>query len=476
MNSKETCISIKKIEKKYNPKIYINNLDFWPLLRLAIVKELISSNKFNSQKKKKKYSFIYLIFVMLNRMVSYFFIKKDIKDKKYLFISRTSYLHKDKKNNIFIDRIFDHIFQKKNISNYTTKIYLSEKIKINNLKFKGNLLFPFLTFLSNKNYGTTLETEKIIRKIAKEASINPNKLIKIFKLDLLTFNNWYNLGLKLFSNNTNIKKIFIACWYNPDAVGLICAARNKGILIYDMQHGFQGKYQAHYTDWSLIKKEGSKLLPNFFWCWNNITKKNILNTSKSRKDNIPIVLGNDYFKYYKKNYLIKKNYYNKKIILFSMQPLTDRNNILIPKFIKKYLSSIDFKDNLFIFRIHPNDKSSKKELFDFVKKHKKHKQIIIDLSENNFLDAVEGCTHHITAFSSTAIEAAYLNKKSSVFGEDSKLLYNEYIKSNYLQYLKGDYLNFIKWINLKNKKKRNFVNNQLFYAKPTYDKIFKYTK
>ena len=75
------------------------------------------------------------------------------------------------------------------------------------------------------------------------------------------------------------------------------------------------------------------------------------------------------------------------------------------------------------------------------------------MSENNFLDAVEGCTHHITAFSSTAIEAAYLNKKSAVFGEDSKLVFNEYIKSNYLQYLKGDYLNFIKWINLKNKKK-----------------------
>ena len=288
MNSKEICIRIKKIEKKYNPKIYINDLDFWPLLRIAIVKELATPKNFKLQKKKKNFSFIYLLYVMLNRIVSYFMIKKNIRDKKYLFFSRTSYVQKDKKNKVFIDRIFDNILKKKRISIYTTKIYLSEKIKINKLKFKGNLLFPFLTFLSNKNYRTSLETEKIIRKIAKETSINQNKLIKIFKIDLLIFNNWYNLGLKLFSNNTTLKKIFIACWYNPDAMGLIYAARIKNIVTYDMQHGFQGEYQACYTDWLLIKKDGSKLLPNFFWCWNNMTKKNILNTSKSRKDNIQL--------------------------------------------------------------------------------------------------------------------------------------------------------------------------------------------
>ena len=61
-----------------------------------------------------------------------------------------------------------------------------------------------------------------------------------------------------------------------------------------MQHGAQGEYQPMYTDWTMLNNNPSKLMPNYFCCWNKITKKNILKTSSKRKDNLPIVIGNNF--------------------------------------------------------------------------------------------------------------------------------------------------------------------------------------
>ena len=66
-----------------------------------------------------------------------------------------------------------------------------------------------------------------------------------------------------------------------------------------MQHGFQGKYQGMYTNFVSIGKSFSyELLPNFFYCWNKITKKNILTSSTNRKHNIPIVGGYNWIDFY----------------------------------------------------------------------------------------------------------------------------------------------------------------------------------
>ena len=54
-----------------------------------------------------------------------------------------------------------------------------------------------------------------------------------------------------------------------------------------------------------------------------------------------------------------------------MQPRTSKNNKIIPSFIKKYLNSSYFKNNLFIFRSHPNDIETKNLLYEFVNNHKK---------------------------------------------------------------------------------------------------------
>ena len=49
MNSKKACERIKRIEKKYYKKFYINEINFWPLLRLHLWKYLTSTVIKNKQ-------------------------------------------------------------------------------------------------------------------------------------------------------------------------------------------------------------------------------------------------------------------------------------------------------------------------------------------------------------------------------------------------------------------------------------------
>ena len=88
---------------------------------------------------------------------------------------------------------------------------------------------------------------------------------------------------KNFLKNTSIKRIFIPCWYFPDAMGLIAASKKFNILTYDMQHGIQGKYRPMYTDWCKIGKKDMNCF-QIFLAAGIVIQKNILNSSKNRKN------------------------------------------------------------------------------------------------------------------------------------------------------------------------------------------------
>ena len=128
---------------------------------------------------------------------------------------------------------------------------------------------------------------------------------------------------------------------------------------------------------------------------------------------------------------------NKKKIIFSMQNNIKFDNDLIPKFIDQYLLSNDFKSNYqFIFRPHPNqDKKILENLKNYVRKFNKKKQITIDYAESSIFNSLKHCSHHITAFSSTAIEASLININSAVFGQEANEIYKFYLKKRYIKFI-----------------------------------------
>jgi hypothetical protein len=63
------------------------------------------------------------------------------------------------------------------------------------------------------------------------------------------------------------KTVFLACYYNPIAMGLIQACRALGIRTIDVQHGQQGDYHGMYANWRKAGPGGYALMPDNFWCW-----------------------------------------------------------------------------------------------------------------------------------------------------------------------------------------------------------------
>ena len=472
MRSKEICQKIKNIEIKYKPTILVNNINFWPILRITIINLLYNHQLVKKNNQEMNKNFFLIRFEKLKSFLKFFLflkLKVKLKKKKNLIISREVYLTKIKNEPFFTDRIFDHILKRKKISDISEKVYISNKFSLNNLNIRSSTLSPFFTKFMKKKFELNLDKKQIImiKKISKYLGINKNKLIKNFYLNFEVFNQWYNMGQKLFYKNKELKKLFIACWYRPDAIGLIFAAQENNIKTFDIQHGAQGKYQPMYTDWMMLNSGPSRLMPNFFCCWNKITKKNILRTSGKRKDNLPIIIGNNFLESHFKERLNNRKIlkYNKKTIIYSMQNNIELKNILIPKFIDQYLLSKEFKKNdQFIFRPHPNQNLQIIEnLKKYIIKINKENQITISDSESSFFHLLKNCTHHITAFSSTAIEASIMNINSAVFGQEANEIYEFYLKKRYIKII-SNFSEFLKWINSKNKK----LKKKVLYDKENY--------
>ena len=471
MNEKEATNAIKTIENKFSEKIEINGKNFWPLLRALLYLKFFTSSKKNKKTNEYKQNFFQSFKGTVKNLKNFNILNSKIKNKENIFFSRVLYLQKLKKNNFKYDRIFDALLHDKKIFKNSSKIYLSYNDLNGNFAIPFLRTYPFLNFFNKKKININLETKKTIYKITKDKKLNKN-ILNEFESWIKIFNIWHNHGKKLFEKNRSIKKIFIPCWYFPDAMGLISAAKKFNILTYDMQHGIQGKYRPMYTDWQKIGQNGYELLPDFFGCWNKTTKKNILNSSNKRKNNIPIVIGNSWIPFYEKKLKIIHKKKNQKTILFCMQPPTSKNNEAIPHFIKNFIKSNYFKNYLFIFRFHPNSFVFKQEVENFVKNHKKKSQLKIDYGEYYILDALSNCTHHITAWSTTALEASYLGLNSAVYGQDSRFAFQHYIKKKFIKWLDGSNKNFIKWVSSDNYSGQKKISRQELFSNKINKQVF----
>ena len=245
-------------------------------------------------------------------------------------------------------------------------------------------------------------------------------------------------------------------------MGIIAAANELDIETIDVQHGKQGKYQSAYSGWKYIPKNGFINLPSFFWCWGEKSRNDILSESINRKNHLPILGGFSWPIWYK-TFISEKpiNNCNAKIkLLFTMQRAKIHNskepieNGLI-KIVEEYdaLYKKGIKNELHLrIRVHPNQIEDsllylKKRLGNLF-----YSKIISYSSKTDcsLYDDFNWSNHHLTNFSSSAIESIAFNIKSAVYGELAYEIYKEEIENKSLYFLKNcNHQELTKW--LKNK-------------------------
>lgn len=217
--------------------------------------------------------------------------------------------------------------------------------------------------------------------------------------------------------------VFGLCYYNVPMFAAHYVANENGIENYDMQHGGQGRSHPLYT--FSIDKFPLRLnvLPQFFWCWDQVSFDHIHSWLKQGGYHKVVKQGNPWIDYVLKKEAAYLSASNEKMILYTMQYAKLDNFVLeaIEKTPPPYKWWI---------RMHP------RQLQHAAK-------IKATLASIGVLDRVEiecattwplpvllnQCFLHISKFSGSIIEAAILNKHTVIIDEIGVQSYSQYIEA-----------------------------------------------
>ena len=259
------------------------------------------------------------------------------------------------------------------------------------------------------------------------------------------------------------------CFYRPDAMAICLACKRLNISTVEYQHGIQNDNHHMYSNWTKIPKKGFDLLPKYFWMWEEIFARKIIEWTVGNNYHQVFVGGNLWLSYQKlmlvrskKTSLLKKTS-NKIKILVSLQ-----GDDFLPKFlldfVKKYANEYDW-----FFRDHPRLPISKKNR-DFLNRYS---ALDINLSSNCALyELFKFINIHITGFSTVGYEAAAFNIKTVFIHSNAKEGLSNLFESSYFQFANNEELLF-KSLNEVSATPA-FFNGCSKYKKINKDKIFSF--
>lgn len=436
MRISEAFLMIVELEKSEEFRnFYHEKMNLWPLVRQTLWIQLQRLNRKEVVVSKTQH-----LEKIINKNCSLFaqvFERKN-KNAEYLFFSLPIYLQRQS-DGVHFDKVIDPLIYALNDNNKFEKYYLGLKKPFQKLKFPGQGFLP----LKSKKIILEKEKIKILAKIADSAGIDSKKFVNSFVSSINQFSYTYDAAKTLFTKRRKLKKVYLACWYSPNMMGIIAAARGLGIKVIDVQHGKQGKLNSMYSGWNYISTEETYLMmPDFFWCWGQPSVDQILRSSKNRSSHIPFVGGFtwiDYWKQERANIVFKKPFIDgshRTKVLVTLQPIVWSETEIIPTFITDFLKK-NRTDFYFIFRLHPNSKFKSKYLNKFLAGINQS-SFCFDTGKTDLYTLFSNVEYHITRFSSTCFEASLFNLKTMLYGNEACELYKDEISNGEFFWTKGD--------------------------------------
>lgn len=407
-------------EKNRNPKITISHslrekISFW-LLKRRVVREI--KNQFDKHRNSK--------------------------------IALTSSLRycTDTKNNKKYNRHIDPFLE------------LMAEMGINSLKFElqsendfnqDDFFHSFEPFKYSDlfyYYDQTLEKSKwrsfaetAIKEVSDKCNIKFNQ--EKFVSDFINVQIWRRVYADLFSM-LKLEHIGVVCFYEIDKLGLILAANENGIKVFDVQHGKQGKLHHLYYGWKNKAKE-NYLLPDTFWCWGD-SSRDLINSNACFPSFPKAITGGNLW--LASEYLVSKNQPNnnlkeiikqksegKKIALFAIQPVLTNFQL---DYIEESVSM--FPEILFLVRMHPVMQKDK-EIFR--ERLKNYSNVEFDLaSDSKLFELLHLSDYCFSCWSTVLLEALSFGVISVVIHENGKRIFVEEINEKYLFFIDNPrYLN-----------------------------------
>lgn len=230
--------------------------------------------------------------------------------------------------------------------------------------------------------------------------------------------------------------VFLKCFYEHDAAGLVLAAKEAGIKTVDVQHGKQGVYHPMYSHWNCLPEEGYELLPDFFWTWGEESQTNIGKWMSGNKKHQPVVGGNLWLGKWKREDVhtfsaAEKNKIAQwkqaaKVVLVTLQPL-DKDQVIMPLLAEAVRRAP--KNWIWLMRRHPFQHFTEADVQKYIGTG--DPQIEVELASSLPLYALlKLVDYHITGWSSTGFEANNFGVPTVIIHPTGHSLYAAHIAQN----------------------------------------------
>jgi len=428
LNNKEIIELINRVEAKSDVlEIKCNGVVFWPYLRQLITLRLFKYVEEESLEPKR----ITLNFPSLR---SFFKSLRSIyltdRVHNVRSIAQTDALvlihassRQEKLNNKYCSRTSDAItdFFENNLSVSTLEYSLASNYpqpRYRSSKYIDTPLFLYMALGALLGVVLQLVKPNLKQAIVKlndtmranGVAIKISPVITICKVYSILFLAKY-FGKRLAQIKPKV--VFIPEFYNAVSMALSLACRRSNITSVEYQHGAQNDYHRMYTHWEVVPEIGYDLMPQYFWCWGEISADRIRRWAKKSDYHKVVTGGNLWLLRYKTSNVLNESEEdehqrcyskNKKHILLSLQMWPVHFNFELLSVIKDAPPNWHWH-----IRQHPLHMVPEQDLKKYF------------LGENNKNVEIECCSKaslyavlnevdvHITGFSTVAFEAQSFN-------------------------------------------------------------------
>lgn len=240
--------------------------------------------------------------------------------------------------------------------------------------------------------------------------------------------------LEVVLNGLKPKAIFLSVYYHPIGMALMLAARRLSITTIDLQHGRLGPHHGLYTQLTAAPPSGYDLLPDHVWCWGAQTKHDIdVDKARNCKRHGGLVGGNPWLDRWLNSDVndvnhtlptLSKEPGEQKRILLSLQPI----EAPLPSFVIEAMSQGP-QDWEWWIRLHPLRRHTAPELADLLRSHGIENYNLTDATDLPLFALLKTCNHHVTAFSSVAMEALAFNLRTTLWTDTGCQIFAKHLAS-----------------------------------------------
>ena len=229
------------------------------------------------------------------------------------------------------------------------------------------------------------------------------------------------------------KNVFVKSFNNITAMALVYAANKLKVNTIEFQHGQQGENSLTYSNWNNVPKQGFKLVPKYFWVWENRFKKKLNHWMQFQDFHRVIVGGSLWYDYILTKKKIHKSLFSKNYnhVLYCLQ-YSELNEIVV----NAIKSS---KGIVWHIRLHPREVKKIDLISSELQKMgiDRQKYDLTSANKYGFDFIVPHMNAVVSEWSTVLYEAYCYQKKAITISLYGKKAYEEFINERCILYAKN---------------------------------------